>query len=129
MDKSVRIITRKITQKELGAFCEVFFKTFVKFVADVNKNILAVGGELHTDAEMLLLENDSMQSDLWGGNFFPWKTVPDRLEFTSFINIRPRDNNADMAVLDEKLRERIRVLCGELLLSDDETMAVPEPRR
>jgi hypothetical protein len=123
----IQIVTRKLKQEELTAFCKAFFKTFVKFVADVNRNILAVGGELHTDGEALLLEDGTRHSDCWGGNFFPWKTGSERLEFTSFINIRPRDNNAGMEVMDEKIRVQIRVLCEKLLLDASETMSIQEP--
>jgi hypothetical protein len=123
----IQIVTRKITQEELTAFCKAFFKTFVKFVADVHKNILGVGGELHTDAEALLIENGSRRSDCWGGNFFPWKAGLERFEFTSFINIRPRDNNAGMEVMDEKIRAQIRVLCEKMLLGASETMSIQEP--
>ncbi|HYS05477.1 MAG TPA: DUF5674 family protein [Candidatus Dormibacteraeota bacterium] len=31
----------------------------------------SVGGELHADAEQLLLEQGSAQADLWGANCFP----------------------------------------------------------
>jgi len=40
-------------------------------VADIRPAEMAVGGELHSDAEQLLLERGSKQSDLWGGNFSP----------------------------------------------------------
>ncbi|NQT27558.1 hypothetical protein HQ585_19545 [candidate division KSB1 bacterium] len=123
----LKVITQKITQDDLYGFCDAHFKTFVKFVADVKHNILAIGGELHADTEALLLENGSIQQDLWGGNFYPWKDPSDRLEFTSFINIRPRNNNPNMEVLDETIRNHIRELCERLLLKTDETMSLPEP--
>lgn len=123
----IQIISQKISQQELYQFCMAYFKTFVKFVADIRLNVLAAGGELHTDAETLLLQNGSRQSDLWGGNFFPWKDVPGRLEYTSFINIRPRDNNTNMEVMDTAVRSHIRALCEQLLLSDSETMSTAEP--
>ena len=33
--------------------------------------VAAVGGELHADAEALLLEQGSQQKDLWGANYYP----------------------------------------------------------
>jgi len=123
----IRILTDPITQDELAALCAAHFKTFVKFVADIEKNLLAAGGELHSDAEALLIGGGSMQSDLWGGNFYPWKDAPERLEFTSFINIRPRDGNPGMEVKDAKVRGRMRVLCETLLLGASESLSIPEP--
>jgi hypothetical protein len=38
------------------------FEDMVKFVADVRRKIVAVGGELHADAEELLLEDGSNQA-------------------------------------------------------------------
>ncbi|NLP11770.1 hypothetical protein GX408_15330 [bacterium] len=94
----------------------------VKFVADVVRGCLAVGGELHADAETLLLEDGSAQSDLWGGNFYPWNPPQQRLEYTSFINIRPADDNSDMEIRDEAVRRHVESLVERLLLSQDETM-------
>lgn len=86
-----------------------------------------MGGELHADAEALLLEAGSNQSDLWGGNFFPWHPHQERLEYTSFINIRPADDNASMEILDEEKKNMVRILVERLLLSPDEIMKTAEP--
>ena len=123
----IKIITSKMSHEELGGFCNAHFKTFVKFVVDIQNDDFALGGELHADAEELLLKNGSKQSNLWGGNFFPWKIPAERLEFTSFINIRPRDNNPDMEVMDEAIRNHMRELCEQFLLSPEEVMSIGEP--
>ncbi|MBN2105293.1 hypothetical protein JW835_14745 [bacterium] len=123
----IGIIRKKITQEELYQYCEAHFKTFVKFVADIEKEILAAGGELHADTEKELLESGSKQSNLWGGNFYPWKHPNERLEYTSFINIRSRDNNTSMEVMDSEIRRKMQILAANLLLNEDETMHMPEP--
>ncbi len=123
----IKVISDEIVHDELFGFCDAHFKTFVKFVADVKREILAIGGELHSDAEAMLLENGSVHMDLWGGNFYPWKVPSERLEFTSFINIRPRNNNPNMEVMDETIRNQIRELCERFLLKSDEIMSVQEP--
>jgi len=123
----IGIIRNKITQEELYQYCEAHFKTFVKFVADIEKEILAAGGELHADAEALLIKSGSGQSDLWGGNFYPWKHPNERLEYTSFINIRSRDNNTSMEVMDSEIRRKIEILAANLLLNANESMRMPEP--
>jgi len=123
----IKIIKQKLTQEDLYCFCDAHFKTFVKFVADVKRDVLAIGGELHADAEALLIENGSAQKDLWGGNFYPWKDAPKRLEYTAFINIRPRDNNPGMEVMDQNIRDNIQALCESLLINKNEVMSVQEP--
>ena len=42
---------------------------FIKFVVDVETGRMAVGGELHSDTEFLLLVNGAEQSNIWGVNF------------------------------------------------------------
>ncbi|HNW59860.1 MAG TPA: DUF5674 family protein [bacterium] len=118
----IRIIDTRIAPAELAELCRAHYDTMVKFVADVEQEILAAGGELHSDAEALLLEQGSQQGDLWGGNFYPWKEPDQRIEFTSFINIRPADENPSMEVLDAGNRTRIVALIEKLLLPTRETM-------
>jgi len=47
----------------------------VKFVVDIDLIKLAVGGEMHADAELVLLEEGSSQESLWGANIYPEKKV------------------------------------------------------
>jgi hypothetical protein len=119
----IRIVTEKISPRELEELCAAHYETMVKFVADIEKEILAAGGELHADAEALLLAQGSRQSDLWGGNFYPWKTPDQRVEFTSFVNIRPADENASMEVLSPVIRGKIVGLVEKLLLAPGEEVS------
>ena len=99
------------------------FNSFVKIVVDVDQGTLAVGGEMHADAEQLLLEHGSKQYNLWGANFHPYEPKNSRLEFTSFINIRPRDGNTSMVVENKTIQDRIKELCSSLLLGEDDDLA------
>ncbi len=118
----IKILNKKLTPVELADFCKAHFETMVKFVADISQERLAVGGELHADAEAMLLAQGSRQSDLWGGNFYPWNPPEQRIEFTSFINIRPADDNASMEVVSAEIRGRIVHLAEKLLLSPAEIL-------
>ena len=42
------------------------FGDMVKAVVDVEKKVMAIGGELHADEEAFLLERNSRQESLWG---------------------------------------------------------------
>ena len=77
--------------------------------------IIALGGEMHADAEAVLLERGSKQQDLWGANYYPDRSPGDRIEYVSFINIRPSARNFAMEVMDAGLREKIKDLVGKLL--------------
>ncbi|MFH0972839.1 MAG: DUF5674 family protein, partial [Patescibacteria group bacterium] len=68
MEQNIQIIKEKISNKELKSFLGKPFDDMVKFVVDIEKKIVALGGELHVDAEQILLESGSKQQNLWGGN-------------------------------------------------------------
>lgn len=102
--------------------CQAHFDTMLKFVVDIQRHCLSVGGEMHSDGESVLLANGSRQSDLWGGNLYPWNPPEGRIEFTSFINIRPTDDNSDMEIRNPEVRRTIEDLVGSLLLSPEEIM-------
>jgi hypothetical protein len=74
-----------------------------------------VGGELHADAEQLLLEDGSRQEDLWGANYYPDLGAAECVEFTSLINIRPAQGNRSMEIEDDEVRDRVRELTHRLI--------------
>ena len=83
------------------------FGNLVKAVVDVDREIMAVDGELHADEEALLLENGSQQRNLWGINIYPELEGTDRIEFDSLINIRPSQGNRSRGVDNLAIREKI----------------------
>lgn len=106
-DKIMKIITEKLTLSELQQMAAALFGNMVKAVVDVERDLLAVDAELHSDLEALLLENGSKQKDLWGVNFYPELKGEEFLEYDSMINIRPSQNNRSRGVENENLRKKI----------------------
>src|SRR5436309_8495661 len=102
------VLDRRVRRDELTRLVEMYFGDMVKLVADVQRGVIALGGELHADAEQLLLEEGSRQADLWGANYYPGRGREDCIEFTALINIRPAHGNRSMEVQDPDLRERVR---------------------
>ena len=88
----------------------------VKFVVDLKKNEMALGGELHADAETILIERGSAQEDVWGANIYPSRDRLAWLEFTSLINIRPSQNNLGLLVQSKQRQEDIRSLVNRLII-------------
>jgi hypothetical protein len=86
------------------------FGDMVKAVVDVDRELIAVNAELHSDLEALLLENGSLQKSLWGINFYPDLRGEDFLEFDSMINMRPLQGNMSRGVDDEAVRQRITAI-------------------
>lgn len=111
----MRIIRQQITKKELQEIAIRTFGNFVKAVVDVDREIMAVDGELHSDEEALLLENGSKQQDLWGINLYPEKQGDDFIEFDSVINIKPASGNKTRGVDNPEIRNKITKIVGNLI--------------
>jgi hypothetical protein len=109
------VATSRIDPKELARLTSQFFEDMVKYVVDIERRVAAVGGELHADAEEVLLAEGSLQTDLWGANYYPGRGVDDCIEFTSLINIRPAQGNRSMLVEDADVSGRIRELTFALI--------------
>lgn len=109
------IINQKITKKELKEIAQNNHGDMVKGVVDLSKNNMALGGDMHADAEEVMLNNGSKQEDLWGFNIFPDSPEDKRYEYISFINIRPRQNNFDMTIQDPTLRKKMKTVIEGLI--------------
>lgn len=113
----IKVVQGKITLSELEEFAKARFGDLVKAVVDIEKEIMAIGGELHADEEALLLEQGSKQENLWGINLYPAIKGDDFIEFNSMINLRPAQNNRSRGVENLKLREQIRKIVNKLVVS------------
>lgn len=109
------LLSRRIEPVALSHLVQDGFRDMVKFVADVERGVIAVGGELQADAEQVLLEDGSQPEDLWGANYYPGRGREGCIEFTSLINIRPARDNPGMEIADPATQERIRALTFELI--------------
>jgi len=109
----MEILTRLITKKELKKMAANGFIDLVKAVVDIDKGLMAIDAELHSDLEAMLIENGSKQKSLWGINFYPDAGKDDFIEFDSLINIRPSQGNMSRGVDDEKIRLKILELCAK----------------
>ena len=114
-DADILLVREPIAASELRRLLERFFPDMVKLVADLERGVVAVGGELHADAEELLLADGSRQTDLWGANYYPGRNPEECIEFTSLINIRPSQDNRSMELIDPTLRQRLRELVFALV--------------
>ncbi len=104
----IRLVRESIPRQELIALAKEYYEEMIKGVVDLKREVIALGGEMHSDAEAFLLEDGSEQSDLWGFNILLEKPVEDCLVYESFINVRPKDGNRSLEVQDRGIRDRIR---------------------
>ena len=111
----MEIIKDKISRKEIAENYLTYFQTVTKPVIDIEKEIIAIDGELHADLESYLLENGSKQEYLWGINLYPFKDEEDFIEYTALINVRPSQNNYSMEIENSEIREKIRNIVNKLV--------------
>lgn len=114
-EPDIVISTEKLEPSEVARLVQLFFGDMVKYVVDVERRIAAVGGQLHADAEQLLLEAGSRQVDLWGANYYPGRGLDDCIEYTALINIRPAQGNRSMLIADDAVRRRVREITLALI--------------
>jgi hypothetical protein len=107
----IHIVRNHATPEQIHEMLEEL-QTYIKLAVDVERGILAGGGEYHADCEEALLEDGSRQEHIWGIDWYPeYKTV----EFLALINIRPHQGNRGMEIEDLKLRAKIETIVHRLL--------------
>ncbi len=94
------------TKKEIEKLSEVF-ETYIKTVIDIKRKICSAGCDMHFESEAILLKEGSKQADLWGGGI---DLEAKMVDFNSFINIRPADNNTSNEIQDKIIREEYEKL-------------------
>jgi hypothetical protein len=107
----IHLIREKVTPQQLADMLEAL-EVYIKLAVDVQRGILAGGGMLHADCEAVLLEDGSLQENIWGADWFP---NTQEVTFEALINIRPRQNNPSMTILDPELRQRVEGIVRRLL--------------
>lgn len=111
----ISIIEKPILKSILEELAKARYGDLVKAVVDIERGIMAVGGEMHSDEESFLLETGSQQSNLWGINLYPKKIDEDFIEFDSIINLRPSQGNRSRSVDDPIIRLKIKEIISLLV--------------
>jgi hypothetical protein len=111
----MRVIKTKIHIEELKKMAEEMFGDLVKVVVDVEKEIMAVNGELHSDEQELLIEKGSKPENLWGINIYPQVDNENWIEFDSVINLKPHFGNRTRGVDNPEIKEKIIKIVNKLV--------------
>ena len=111
----IEIIRQKVSREKARQIAQSNYGEMVKGVADLQKRIIVLGGELHADAEEVLLKEGSRQQDLWGFNLYPDKSQDLRIAYTSLINIRPNQGNRTIEIQDTNLKAQIKSVVDALV--------------
>lgn len=103
----MKIVRDMLTLDELKQMASAMFENMVKAVVDIERKLIALDAELHSDLEALLLQDGSKQKDLWGINLYPDIQGEEFIEFDSMINMRPSQGNRSRGIDSEETRKKI----------------------
>ena len=111
----IRVVRDTVSRDELTEIAKQQFGDMVKVVVDVEQGIMAIGGELHSDEEAVLLDQGCVQRHLWGINLYPDKGLNEWIEFDSMINVRPSGGNRSRYVESSEMREAVTTIVNRLV--------------
>jgi Protein of unknown function (DUF5674) len=102
------IITKSLpfTEDEIVQLREEF-EVYIKTVIDIEKKICSAGMDRHFEGEQLLLQQNCLQTNIWGGGI---DIETKEIDFNSFINIRPQDNNTKNEIQSEEIKQKYLAL-------------------
>lgn len=83
------------------------FDVYIKTVIDIKNKVCCAGMDRHFEGEKVLIDRGSHQKNIWGGGIDLETNVVD---FNSFINIRPNDNNTSNEIQDINIRREYEKL-------------------
>jgi hypothetical protein len=107
----IHIIRDKVTPEQITEMLSEY-ETLIKLAVDVEREILAGGGEWNADFEETLLNDGSLQENIWGADWIPEQN---EVGFDSLINIRPSQGNFRTELQDPVLRNRIEITVRRLM--------------
>ncbi|OIO48468.1 MAG: hypothetical protein AUJ32_00530 [Parcubacteria group bacterium CG1_02_40_82] len=113
----MKIVKTPIKKSELAEIAKEEFGDIVKAVVDTEQEIMAIGGELHADEEVLLTEKESSKREnTWGINIYPKKAGEDFIEFDSMVNLKPNFGNRLRGVENSEVQNKIRGIVKKLII-------------
>ncbi len=111
----MQIITNQVSFKKIWNTKEIDLGDIVKVVVDVRLGIVGLDAQMHADIEEKLLEQGSVQEDLWGANLV-FNETSYSIEYTSFINIRPGQGNRAMEIQSPELQNQLNEIIKKMIV-------------
>jgi hypothetical protein len=107
------ILDRKITPQEFEQAREIY-PDYIKTVVDIERNLLAVGGEYHIDCEEVLIQNGSKPENLFGGGF---RISTMEIEYMAMSNYKPALGKITYEIMDPMVRSKLKELTEKFLIT------------
>ncbi|MEI6690820.1 MAG: DUF5674 family protein [bacterium] len=83
------------------------FEVYIKTVIDIEKKVCSAGMDRHFEGEQILIAQGSSQHNIWGGGI---DLTTNEIDYNSFINIRPNDNNTKNEIQSEDIKSKYNEL-------------------
>lgn len=110
------IVEKTVSLAELEEISKEYYAPMIKGVVDIEREVVAFGGEYHIDANQRLIEIGHEQKNIWGFNVILDRPRDQWIEYISLINIRPHANNFDMEVNDPEIRARMKEIVNKKII-------------
>jgi len=107
----IHVLHKRATEQQASEMLEAL-TTYIKLAVDIQRGVLAGGGVMHADCEAALLEDGSLQENVWGAD---WVPAGQQISFEALINIRPRQDNPSMEILADDTRDDVSEIVENLL--------------
>ena len=107
----ITVLDKKITPEEFKKVREVY-EDYIKTVIDVERKVLAVGGEYHIDCEEALVEQGSNLENLYGGGY---RVSTKEVEYMAMSNYKPSLGKVTYEIMDKEVRDKLFKLTKEYL--------------
>lgn len=114
----IKIIkSEPISKDELRQMARAMFGILVKAVVDAEQEIMVIGGEFHSEEEVVLMEKEgSKREHTWGINLYPENPSEGFIEFDSMVNIKPSFGNRSRDVENLQTKEKIKEIVKKLVI-------------
>ncbi len=105
------ILNKKITPDQFEQAREEY-PDYIKTVIDIEKDILAVGGQFHSDCEEVLIKTGSKMENLYGGGY---RISTDEVEYMAMSNYKPALGQTTYEIMNKDVRTKLEELTRKYL--------------
>jgi len=109
----MKLILSPLNKQEIKTL-QKKYGSYIKVTVDIKKNILVAGCILHADGEKILLDQKSLQDNIWGGGI---NLTTGEIDATAVLNIRPKLQNNSLEILDPSRRKKLINIVKKLFSS------------
>jgi len=109
---NIRLIKNKVSPGEEQEMLKAL-GSYIKLAVDIKRGVAAGGSALHADCKAVLIDDGSLQDDIWGADWLPCSK---EVRFEALINVRPKQGNRSMVIQDCCIRDKVKTIVEEKFL-------------